>query len=49
MTDAPLLASISSASRRKLDEFGPQGLANTAWAFAKLVWLDVPFLQSTSA
>merc|ERR1712098_129304 len=33
----------------KIREFGPQGLSNTAWAYAKLEWQDGPLFAAISS
>ena len=40
-TDAQLFTALAREAERRLGDFDPQGLANTAWAFATLGQSDV--------
>jgi len=44
LANDPLLAALSTAAAGTLSEFGPQDLANFAWACATLVFEEVPLL-----
>ena len=35
-----LVAALATAAKRRLSEFNPQKVANTAWAFAKVNYRD---------
>jgi len=45
----PLIDAISAAALAKIDDYNQQNIANTAWAFAKLVVTHQPLLASISA
>jgi len=49
LASAPLLNSISAASRRLIQDFRPQELASTAWSFAALRVRDLPILAAIAS
>jgi hypothetical protein len=47
--NVPLLDAIASASLPKIPEFGTQSIANSAWSFATLFFLNVPLMEALSS
>lgn len=48
-SSAPLLSSISAASRRIISDFRPQEIASTVWSFAAMRFRDPPLLESIAS
>merc|ERR1711990_285486 len=45
LRDVPLLDALAAAAVNRIGQFNTQGIANTAWAFAKLSFIHEPFFN----